>query len=93
MIPATGFVILAASMLVTALPGFAQMPAAKEASMTCQQMMARAQPLIAKMTDKSKVSQAQHVMANAKAAMENGNEEECKIHMQKVMAMTQGSDK
>jgi hypothetical protein len=89
MIPTTGFVILAASMLVTALPASAQMSEDNTSSLTCQQMMEKAQPLVAQMTDKSKISLAQKVMVNAKAALDGGNPEQCKQQMQKVMLMTQ----
>jgi hypothetical protein len=91
MIPATPFVILAASMSVTALPALAQMSDNDTGSMTCQQMIEKTQPLVDKMTDKSKISLAQHVMTNAKVAMENGNMEECKLQVQKVMVMTQSN--
>jgi hypothetical protein len=89
MTPTTALAILAASILVTALPASAQMSEDDTSSMTCQQMMERAQPLVAQMTDKSKISMAQKVMSNAKVALSNGNPAECKLQMQKVMLMTQ----
>jgi hypothetical protein len=83
-----GFLILAASMMVSALPASAQMSEDNTSSMTCQQMMDTVQPVVAQMTDRSKISMAQKVMTNAKAALDNGNEAECRAQMQKVMAMT-----
>jgi hypothetical protein len=89
MTPNPAFLILAASMMVTVLPASAQMSEDNTSSMTCQQMMDRVQPLVAQMTDRSKISMAQKVMSNAKAALNNGNAAECKAQMQKVMVMTQ----
>jgi hypothetical protein len=83
---ATLKLVTGAALLVTALPVFAQ---DDSSSTTCEQMMAQAQPMVNKLTDQAKISLAQHVMANAKAALNSGNQAECKLQMQKVMLMTQ----
>jgi len=58
-------------------------------SMTCQQMMDKAKPMVDQMSDQKKMAMAQKQMTEAQTDMNAGKMSDCKKHMEKVMKMAQ----
>jgi hypothetical protein len=90
-----GFTALAAAAFLAAAPAVAQssmgsdnsMGSSSMSSMTCQQMMDKANSSMGSMTDDSKKQMAMGEMDKAKASMAAHHESNCKMHMNKVMGM------
>jgi hypothetical protein len=62
--------------------------ASDSSSMTCQQMMDKAKPMVEQMTDQKKMEKAQKEMAKAQTDLDKGKMKTCKMRMKKVMDMT-----
>lgn len=56
-------------------------------SMTCQQMMDKAKPMVEQMSDQKMMMKAQKQMKEARTDMDKGKMASCKMHMKKVMKM------
>jgi hypothetical protein len=91
-----GFTALAAAAFLAAAPAVAQSSMGSDnsmgsssmgSSMTCQQMMDKANSSMGSMTDDSKKQMAMGEMDKAKASMAAHHESNCKMHMNKVMGM------
>jgi hypothetical protein len=86
--------IFASTLMLTGLSAVAQTSttdngAMDSHSMTCQQMMDKAKPMVDQMSDQKKMATAQKQMAEAQTDMQAGKMEGCKKHMEKVMKMAQ----
>ncbi len=85
--------LAAAACLLTSLSVSAQMSSPPNVtspeprtSMSCQEMMEKAGPTVDQMSDQNR-RKAQREIERAKADMEDGKENSCKSHMQKVLDM------
>ena len=80
--------LIAGALLVAGLPVMAQAPAADDAAaMTCQQMMDKTKPMVAQMTDATKMASAQKEVTLAQADLDSGNQQGCAKHMKEAMKM------
>jgi hypothetical protein len=80
-------IVLMAMIVAGSLPALSFGADAKP-SMSCQDMMDKAKPMVAQMSDTKKMGMAQKEMDSAKMAMDKGKMKTCKSHMNKVMGMT-----
>ena len=84
--------VIASALLLTGLSALAQTPSDHSAmssnSMTCQQMMDKAKPMVEQMSDQKMMEKAHQEMTEAQTAMDAGKMKSCKMHMSKVMKMT-----
>ncbi len=80
--------LIAGALLVAGLPALAQAPAADDApAMSCQQMMDKTKPMVAQMTDATKMASAQKEVTLAQADLDSGNQQGCAKHMKEAMRM------
>jgi hypothetical protein len=85
---------LASALMLTGLSAIAQTTATENSSMdshsmTCQQMMDKAKPMVDQMSDQKKMAKAQKEMTEAQTNMTAGNTAGCKKHTEKAMKMAQ----
>ena len=78
--------VLMAVIVASAVPALS-FGAGATSSMSCQDMMDKAKPMVSQMSDAKKMSMAQKEMDTAKTAMDKGKMKTCKSHMNKVMGM------
>ena len=87
---------VATALMLAGVSALAQTPTDHSAmagdSMTCQQMMDKAKPMVGQMSDQKMMGKAQKEMTKAQSAMEAGNMKTCKMHMNKVMKMTTSTE-
>ena len=86
--------VFASALMLTGLSAVAQTTASDNSatashSMTCQQMMDKAKPMVDQMSDQKKMASAQKQMTEAQSDMNAGKMDGCKKHMEKVMKMAQ----
>ena len=74
--------------MFTGISAFAQSGSSDSSSMTCQQMMDKAKPMVEQMTDQKQMAKAQKEMAKAQTDLDKGKEKTCKMRMKKVMDMS-----
>jgi hypothetical protein len=88
--------IAAAAVALMTVPAMAQMSSGNSMSsnsmsssnsMTCQQMMDKANGSMGSMTDQTKKDAMMKEMGMAKTDMAAGKESSCKMHMKKAMGM------
>jgi hypothetical protein len=80
--------LFAGALLVTGLPVLAQAPAADEApAMTCQQLMEKTKPVVAHLTDATKLASAQKELSLAQADLDSGNQQGCAKHMEQAIKL------
>ena len=84
----------ASALMLTGLSAVAQTTTTDNSSteshsMTCQQMMDKAKPMVDQMSDQKKMATAQKHMTEAQTDMNAGKMADCKKQMEKVMKMAQ----
>lgn len=86
--------LFASALMLTGLSAIAQttqtnIAAMGSNSMTCQQMMDKAKPMVDKMSDPKMMMKAQKQMTEAQTDMDKGKMARCKAHMKEAMKMAQ----
>jgi hypothetical protein len=81
--------LLASAAMLTGFSALAQTAAPDDSSMTCQQMMDKAKPMVSQMSDQKKMAQAQKEMTKAQTDSDAGKMKTCKMRMKKVMKLAQ----
>jgi hypothetical protein len=78
--------LITSAMLVTGMTALAQSPSTDNApAMTCQQSMDKAKPMVAQVTDATKMAEAQKHMSMAQSAWDAGKTPGCESEMKQVM--------